>query len=47
VGRIADVHGARLAFSVTIASGALVGMLGMALYRRIAAPEVVAVYAET
>jgi MFS family permease len=47
VGRIADVHGARLAFSVTIASGALVGMLGLALYRRIAAPEVVAVYAET
>jgi MFS family permease len=47
VGRIADVHGARLAFSVTLASGALVGMLGLALYRRIAAPEVVAVYAET
>ena len=39
VGRIADAHGARPAFSVTIASGVLVGILGLALYRRIAAPQ--------
>jgi MFS family permease len=39
VGRIADAHGARPAFSVTIASGVLVGVLGVALYRRVAAPQ--------
>jgi MFS family permease len=33
VGRIADAHGARVAFSVTIASGVLVAVLGLALYR--------------
>jgi MFS family permease len=38
VGRIADAHGARFAFSVTIISGALVGILALVLYRRIAEP---------
>ncbi len=32
VGRIADAHGARFAFSVTIGSGVLVGVLALALY---------------
>jgi MFS family permease len=40
VGRIADAHGARVAFSVTIASGVLVGVLAVAVYRRIAHPVV-------
>jgi hypothetical protein len=47
VGRIADTHGARLAFSVTIASGVLVGILGVALYRRVAAPQVVPAFSQT
>jgi len=38
VGRIADAHGARVAFSVTITSGVLVGVLGIALYQRMARP---------
>lgn len=38
VGKIADEHGARVAFSVTIASGVLVGVLAVALHRRIAHP---------
>jgi MFS family permease len=38
VGRIADTHGARVAFSVTIGSGVLVGVLAVALHRRIARP---------
>jgi MFS family permease len=38
VGGIADAHGARLAFSVTIASGLLMGGLALALYRRLRAP---------
>lgn len=40
VGRIADTHGARVAFSVTIASGVLVGVLALTLHRRVAAPVV-------
>lgn len=40
VGRIADAHGARLAFSVTIGAGVLVGALALALHRRIARPVV-------
>ena len=40
VGRIADAHGARFGFSVTIASGALVGVLVLVLYRRTAQPVV-------
>jgi len=39
VGRIADAHGARVAFSVTIASGVVVGVLGIALYRRMPTPR--------
>jgi MFS family permease len=39
VGRIADAHGARLAFSVTIASGVLVGVLGVMLHRRLRVAE--------
>jgi len=35
VGRIADASGARVAFSVTIGSGVLVGVLGVALYREL------------
>lgn len=46
VGRIADAHGAYVAFSVTIGSGVLVGVLALALYRRVAAPEVVPVYSD-
>jgi MFS family permease len=38
VGRIADAHGARVAFSVTIGSGVLVGVLALAVLRRIARP---------
>jgi len=33
VGRIADTSGARVAFSVTIGSGVLVAVLGVALHR--------------
>jgi MFS family permease len=33
VGRIADVHGARVGFSVTIGSGVLVGVVALALYQ--------------
>jgi MFS family permease len=40
VGRIADTHGARFGFSVTIASGALVGVLALVLYRRTGQPVV-------
>jgi MFS family permease len=40
VGPIADAHGARVAFSVTIGAGVLVGVLGLAAYRRIARPVV-------
>jgi MFS family permease len=35
VGRVADVSGARVAFSVTIGSGLLVGVLALALYARL------------
>jgi MFS family permease len=35
VGRIADVHGARFAFLVTIGSGLLVGVLAVALYAQL------------
>lgn len=37
VGRIADTSGARVAFSVTIGSGVLVAVLGLALYRALSA----------
>ena len=37
VGRIADTSGARVAFSVTIGSGVLVAVLGLALYRMLSA----------
>jgi MFS family permease len=40
VGSIADAHGARAGFSVTIASGVLVGVLALVLHRRVAAPAV-------
>lgn len=40
VGSIADAHGARVAFSVTIASGVLTGILAFVLHRRLAAPAV-------
>jgi MFS family permease len=40
VGRIADAHGARVAFSVTIGAGMLVGVLALTLHRRIARPVV-------
>ena len=40
VGRIADAHGARLAFSVTIGAGVLVGALALAMHRRISRPVV-------
>jgi MFS family permease len=40
VGHIADSHGARVAFTVPIASGVLVGVFGLALYRRVARPVV-------
>lgn len=35
-GRIADAHGARPAFGTAIGAGLLVGVLGLALYRRVA-----------
>lgn len=37
VGRIADVHGARSAFSVTIGAGVLVGVVALVLHRRLRA----------
>ncbi|HEY7047389.1 MAG TPA: MFS transporter [Jatrophihabitantaceae bacterium] len=40
VGRIADSHGARPAFGVTIGAGVLVGALALGVYRRIARPVV-------
>ncbi len=38
VGRIADAHGARVAFSVTIGCGVLVGIVGLVLYRALYRP---------
>jgi MFS family permease len=40
-GRIADAHGARPAFGTAVAAGVLVGVLGLALHRRVGrgAPE--------
>jgi MFS family permease len=38
VGGIADAHGARFAFSVTIASGLLMGTCAVLLYARLRAP---------
>jgi MFS family permease len=38
VGRVADGYGARVAFSVTIGSGLLVGALALVLYARLRAP---------
>lgn len=40
VGRIADTHGARLAFSVTIGSGLLVAVLALVLYRSLHGTQV-------
>lgn len=37
VGRIADAQGARVAFSVTIGAGVLVGVLALTVHRRVAA----------
>ena len=39
VGGIADAHGARVAFSVTIASGLAMGALALVLFRRLASRE--------
>jgi MFS family permease len=43
VGGVADAHGARLAFLVTVASGLLVAATALAVHARLAAPEPVAV----
>jgi MFS family permease len=40
VGRVADAHGARVAFSVAIGAGVSVGVLALGVYRRIARPVV-------
>jgi MFS family permease len=38
VGGIADAHGARVAFTVTIAAGLLMGGISLALYRSLREP---------
>jgi hypothetical protein len=41
VGRLADVHGARVGFAVTIAAGAVVGALALLVHRRVAVSRLV------